>query len=85
MTDKLDTGALAEILGSTPDDLALYELALTHGSTGRADYQRLEFLRVLRSHALEVISDPGGLVAPPLEDGMIGPQPMAAAPGADNG
>jgi len=44
LTDKLDTGALAEILGSTPDDLALYELALTHGSTGRADYQRLEFL-----------------------------------------
>ncbi|HEV7340946.1 MAG TPA: ribonuclease III [Sphingopyxis sp.] len=44
MTDKLDTGALAEILGSTPDDLTLYELALTHGSTGRADYQRLEFL-----------------------------------------
>ncbi len=50
-----------------------------------ADYEQLEFLRVLRSHALEVISDPGGLVAPPLEDGMIGPQPMAAAPGADNG
>ena len=31
-----------------------------------ADYQRLEFLRVLRSHELEVISDPGGLIAPPL-------------------
>jgi len=44
LSDKLDTGALAEILGSAPDDLALYELALTHGSTGRADYQRLEFL-----------------------------------------
>src|SRR3546814_2286715 len=40
----LDTGALAGIIGSTPDDLALYDLALTHGSTGRADYQRLEFL-----------------------------------------
>ncbi|BBB08780.1 ribonuclease III [Sphingopyxis sp. EG6] len=44
MNDPLNGGALAEILGSTPDDPALYELALTHGSTGRADYQRLEFL-----------------------------------------
>src|SRR3546814_17861232 len=40
----LDTGALAGIIGCTPDDLTLYDLALTHGSTGRADYQRLEFL-----------------------------------------
>jgi rod shape-determining protein MreC len=31
-----------------------------------ADYQRLEFLRVLRSHELEPITDPGGLIAPPL-------------------
>jgi len=31
-----------------------------------ADYQRLEFLRVLRSHALEPITDPGSLVAPPV-------------------
>jgi ribonuclease-3 len=44
LNDPLNGGALAEILGSTPDDLTLYELALTHGSTGRADYQRLEFL-----------------------------------------
>ena len=29
-----------------------------------ADYERLEFLRVLRSAPLEPISDPGGLVAP---------------------
>ena len=37
-----------------------------------ADYQRLEFLRVLRSHELEPITDPGGLIAapglPPLPD-----------------
>ena len=49
-----------------------------------ADYERLEFLRVLRSHTLEVISDPGGLVAPPLGEGPIGPQPLpgdAAAEG----
>ncbi|MDT8854190.1 rod shape-determining protein MreC [Paracoccaceae bacterium Fryx2] len=31
-----------------------------------ADYQRLEFLRVLRSHELEPITDPGALVAPPI-------------------
>jgi rod shape-determining protein MreC len=31
-----------------------------------ADYQRLEFLRVLRSHELEPITDPGSLVAPPV-------------------
>jgi rod shape-determining protein MreC len=31
-----------------------------------ADYQRLEFLRVLRSHELEPITDPGELLAPPL-------------------
>jgi rod shape-determining protein MreC len=30
-----------------------------------ADYQRLEFLRVLRSHELEPIVDPGHLIAPP--------------------
>jgi rod shape-determining protein MreC len=31
-----------------------------------ADYSRLEFLRVLRSHELTPITDPGGLIAPPL-------------------
>ncbi|SFB01789.1 rod shape-determining protein MreC [Poseidonocella pacifica] len=30
-----------------------------------ADFERLEFLRVLRSHEAEVISDPGSLIAPP--------------------
>ncbi len=36
-----------------------------------ADYERLEFLRVLRSHPGETITDPGGLV--------IGPAPVPAA------
>jgi rod shape-determining protein MreC len=31
-----------------------------------ADYERLEFLRVLRSHEIEPITDPGGLIAAPL-------------------
>lgn len=67
------------------------------GSDGRlrvrlsADYGRLEFLRVLRSHALEPITDPGGLVAPPLPaPALIGPLPApppadAAPAGAGNG
>lgn len=35
---------LTDVLGSAPRDLALYERALTHGSFGADDYQRLEFL-----------------------------------------
>ena len=35
---------LAELLPEPPKDIALYHRALTHGSTGQADYQRLEFL-----------------------------------------
>ena len=38
-----------------------------------ADYERLEFLRVLRSHSNETISDPGALIAPRA----YGPQPDA--------
>jgi rod shape-determining protein MreC len=30
-----------------------------------ADYERLEFLRVLRSHELTPITDAGALIAPP--------------------
>ncbi|MCB6178433.1 rod shape-determining protein MreC [Rhodobacter sp. Har01] len=54
-----------------------------------ADYQRLEFLRVLRSHELVPITDAGGLVAPPLLPSI--PQPEvdaegeAAAPPAPGG
>lgn len=36
--------ALARITGQAPRDLDLYVQALTHGSSGKADYQRLEFL-----------------------------------------
>ncbi len=38
-----------------------------------ADYQRLEFLRVLRSHALEPITDSGALIAP---DPLAAPVPQ---------
>ncbi|OYY70774.1 MAG: ribonuclease III [Sphingomonadales bacterium 28-55-16] len=35
---------LGELLPEKPSDRALYNRALTHGSTGQPDYQRLEFL-----------------------------------------
>lgn len=48
-----------------------------------ADYQRLEFLRVLRSHQLAPITDPGTIVAPPvvmaLPDGSTDAAESAAA------
>lgn len=49
-----------------------------------ADYQRLEFLRVLRSHELEPIGTAGGLIAPPLlpaeEAAQVDGESEAAAP-----
>lgn len=65
-----------------------------------ADYERLEFLRVLRHHGTQVIRDPGGLIVPApgantprsrpgdLELGTDTPADGAVAPGgngADNG
>ncbi|MBK0329700.1 rod shape-determining protein MreC [Rhodobacteraceae bacterium F11138] len=38
-----------------------------------ADYERLEFLRVLRHHGAEGITDPGGIVAPSDPASLIGP------------
>ena len=35
---------LANIIGQKPVNMALFSRALTHGSTGQPDYQRLEFL-----------------------------------------
>lgn len=58
--------------GVFPAGLLVGEAVL--GADGRlrvklaADYQRLEFLRVLRSHEVETLTDPGGLVrsGPPV-------------------
>ena len=49
-----------------------------------ADYQRLDFLRVLRSHELEPITDAGGLVASPSVQGPPRP-PVTPEPGAEAG
>ena len=68
-----------------PADLLVGQVAL--GSDKRlrvllsADYGRLEFLRVLRSHDLAPITDPGGIVGPPLP--ILVPAPLADAPAVD--
>jgi rod shape-determining protein MreC len=51
-----------------------------------ADYQRLEFLRVLRSHETERITEPGGVIVPPMAlEGLIGPPPAPPPPEAADG
>ena len=56
LTSDEQAAWLAELLQKQPKDMALYQRALTHGSTGQPDYQRLEFLgdriaRVVRGPA----------------------------------
>jgi rod shape-determining protein MreC len=48
-----------------------------------ADYQRLEFLRVLRSHSAEVIEDAGALLIPPQPVPEATPAAPVAAAGAE--
>ncbi|MGR3571949.1 rod shape-determining protein MreC [Brevirhabdus sp.] len=52
-----------------------------------ADYERLEFLRVLRSHAQERITDPGGLLIPPEASADLPPVqgPMLPAEARNDG
>ncbi|MBL4918145.1 rod shape-determining protein MreC [Szabonella alba] len=47
-----------------------------------ADYERLEFLRVLRSHEIEPITDPGGLIAAPIAAPEIDSENPEGATGA---
>lgn len=75
--------------GVFPADLLVGQVA--QGTDGRlrvrlaADYERLEFLRVLRSHEIEPITDPGGLIAepvvPPATDAAVVPETTAATGG----
>ncbi len=55
----------------------------------KADYQRLEFLRILRSHRVEPITDAGALLAPepvqPLPPDFIGPLLPDPTKGGANG
>jgi rod shape-determining protein MreC len=65
--DRIVTSGDGEVL---PAGLLVGQVALDTDRRFRAvlaaDYGRLEFLRVLRSHAIEPISDAGQLIAPPL-------------------
>ncbi|MDG1377889.1 MAG: rod shape-determining protein MreC [Yoonia sp.] len=67
--------------GVFPADLLVGQVALGNDRRLRvrlsADYGRLEFLRVLRARPHEVISDPGGLLAPFS-------LPLPAAPATDS-
>ncbi len=44
MSVSVPVAWLTELIGAAPIDIGLYQRALTHGSTGKPDYQRLEFL-----------------------------------------
>jgi ribonuclease III len=44
LSQDANSAWLAELLPVAPKDMGLYDRALTHGSTGKPDYQRLEFL-----------------------------------------
>ncbi|MGJ8585803.1 MAG: rod shape-determining protein MreC [Marinosulfonomonas sp.] len=48
-----------------------------------ADYERLEFLRVLRRHTLDTLDQPGGLVLPPLPEMQTFPLPPTDQEPAD--
>jgi rod shape-determining protein MreC len=71
-----------------PADLLVGEVVLGTDRRLRvrlsADYGRLEFLRVLRSHALEPITDAGSLVAPPVVFPAPATGPAAAADEAED-
>lgn len=77
--------------GLFPGDLLVGQVALGNDRRLRvrlaADYERLEFLRVLRSPITEVISDPGSLIAPvPPAPAAFGPAlPVAETQGETNG
>ncbi|SDI32353.1 rod shape-determining protein MreC [Aliiruegeria lutimaris] len=71
--------------GVFPSGMLVGQLAL--GPDGRyrvwlaADYEQLEFLRVLRSHQGEVITDTGGLIVPPQPQPEPAPDETADAKG----
>lgn len=77
--------------GLFPGDLLVGQVALGNDRRLRvrlaADYERLEFLRVLRSPITEVISDPGSLIAPvPPAPQLFGPAlPVVETQAGTNG
>ena len=73
--------------GVFPADLLVGQVALGTDRRMRvrlaADYQRLEFLRVLRAQPHEVIDDPGGLLTPETE--FFGPAALTTLGSAVDG
>ena len=69
--------------GVFPAGLAVGRVVADRGGRMRvriaADYERLEFLRVLRSYDHERIEDPGSLIAPAPRGAPAAPGPQAAA------
>jgi len=66
--------------GVFPAGLLIGQVAADPGGQLRvilaADYERLEFLRVLRNPGTEVIRDPGALIGPIEGDRVMGPFPQ---------
>lgn len=75
--------------GVFPPGLLVGEVALDPGGRMRvrlaADYERLEFLRVLRHHGRERILDPGDLVLPDILPRAAAPAPTATVAGGADG
>jgi rod shape-determining protein MreC len=77
--------------GLFPAGLLVGQVAVARDGRPRvrlaADYQRLEFLRVLRSHEAEVIEDEGDLLVPPQPVPMAEPRlpPEAGTSGGEGG
>jgi len=65
--------------GVFPPGLAIGQIAQDSGGRFRvrlgADYERLEFLRILRNYGNETIGDPGRLIAPEALPGTPEPEP----------
>ena len=70
--------------GVFPADLLVGQVALGTDRRLRvrlaADYERLEFLRVMRSLPAERIEDPGALIAPPVPPVYVDPEALRPVP-----
>jgi len=75
--------------GLFPADLLVGQVALGNDRRLRvrlaADYERLEFLRVLRSRQSEQLNDPGSLIAPAIAPVLPVAEDVTAATGAADG
>ena len=75
--------------GLFPADLLVGQVALGNDRRLRvrlaADYERLEFLRVLRSRQSEQLNDPGSLIAPAISPVLPVAEDVTAATGAADG